>query len=182
MFGENRLYKLLTTHFKSYTKIYPNPFKLEEWVKSNMPKVYKELFDLGWNLNDENTWTETLFLGIILSHKTTNYRTGLYLTNSLKDYEQIKKVASTKTFDCFRTDFNLHNQVIILTCSVLFLSKDNLKHILKELPNNYKAHFYNLDPYNENDDIEKPDLEYVCCERELTPEEMQKYKKLIKFS
>ncbi len=182
MFGANKLNKLLDTHFKDYHKIYPNPYKLEHWVKLNMPKVYQELYDLGWNLNDEDTWLETVFLGIIISEKSTNIRTGLYLTNSLQDYNKIKKVINTKTFQKFRNYFNLHNQLIILTCAVSFLSKDDLRSILSELSNQYQAYFYDLDPYNDEDDLEDEALEYVECERDLTPEEIEQYKELIKFN
>lgn len=181
MFGNNKLNKLLDTHFRDYYKIYPNPFKLENWVKINMPKVYQELYDLGWNLNDEETWLETVFVGIILSDKLTNIRTGIYLTNSLQDYQRVKKILNTKAFQKFRQDFKLHNQVIILTCAVSFLSKDDLRSILSELENNYSVYFYDLDPYNDDDELLDDSLEYLNCERNLTPEEIAQYKELIKF-
>jgi hypothetical protein len=98
--------------------------KLEEWSYNNIPEVVKQLKPLGWDLEADSTWEETLFLNTII--KWYENKVGLYVTSSYLDYKLASSLLDTIEFSNLRKYFNLSNHSIILVDPIILIEIDDL--------------------------------------------------------
>jgi hypothetical protein len=105
----------------------PNGDNLARWVRAQMPGVVDELIDLGWNLQNEDTWLETVFV----SHYVKWYgrNVAVFVTSSFYDYMLAERFLSTKTGALFRKQFNIDYHLSLLLHDYAFIEPSELDDI-----------------------------------------------------
>jgi hypothetical protein len=104
-----------------------NPLKVAEFVRTQMPGVYKELIELGWDLNLEDTWLKTVFVNTVL--KWYGKKVAVNVTSSYAEYVTAKNLICTKTWGNFRRYLGIDCQVNLLIDPNIFLSLVSLDDI-----------------------------------------------------
>jgi len=137
-----------------YSKVKLSHINLTEmraWCYKHMPSVVEELVDLGWDIEDRDTWLEVMFINFCLTWYGKNIL--LYVTNSYVTYLKAKEVLQTKTFEKFVKEFNIDCHSVILVDSVIFLKEENLDDIFLSFDFNKKHSFLDFSFYDEDGNI-----------------------------
>lgn len=101
--------------------------KVESWCNTYMPEVVQELISLGWDLSNDLTWSETVFVSTLL--KWYDLKVALFITPSILDYNLANKIIKTKAFKKFRADFSIDTHTTVLVNNIIFLLPDDLDSI-----------------------------------------------------
>lgn len=130
--------------------------KIESWSYKNIPDVVSQLETLGWNLDNDNTWEETIFLNSII--KWYGNRIGLYITSSYLDYKLAYSLLDTVEFSNLRKDFNLSNHTVLLLDPIILIDCEDLDSIYNNL--DFTKHYGYID-YSHYDDKEQLYKDYL---------------------
>lgn len=104
-----------------------NVTDLRKWCYANIPGVVKELKDLGHDLDDRDTWLETMFINCPM--KWYDKTILLYVTSSYAAYFKAQQILKTKKFRQFRKDFNIDCHAAVLMDPIIFIKDYNLDDI-----------------------------------------------------
>ena len=105
----------------------PTGERLRDWAIKNIPAVVDELFDLGWNLQSEDTWLETLFISHYV--KWNGLNVALFATDSYYDYTLAERFLSSTAGATFRKDFNIDYHLSLLLHEYAFIDASELDDI-----------------------------------------------------
>lgn len=128
---------------------------IKHWVIRSMPQVVEELDTLGWDLSADRTWTETVFINILL--KWYDKKVALFLTPSMVDYKLAFKVFGYPIFAQFRQTFGIDCQMAVLINPLIFLVPEDLDSIYLGLDFTKGYSCIDFSHFDENDELE---LEY----------------------
>lgn len=125
--------------------------RIRAWCLKHMPKVVEELVSLGWDLEDRDTWLETVFVNTPMQWYGNNI--GLYVTSSYTDYVLAKKVIKTPTFKKFRKDFNIDCHAVILFDPLMFIKAEDLDEIYLSFDFDKGYSFLDFSYYDDEDNL-----------------------------
>lgn len=131
-----------------------NVDQLIEWSKQNLTSEVNQILELGWNLQDSNTWHELVFSNCVLNWYGNVI--SFYVTSSYVDFNLASKVISSPLFNKYREDFNFYNQVCLLLDPVIMIEQEDLDIIYQSLDIQLKYSILNLSHYADNESL-KPE-------------------------
>lgn len=116
-------------------------YRLETWMREEMPLVVDEIWRNGWDMEDSDTWLDNLFCNHVLSWY--NKRIAVFITQRYSDFNLANKVLGYKKFKEFRRKFKIDKQLVLLVHPKVFLRENDLDdiYILMDFsePNGYLA-------------------------------------------
>lgn len=144
--------------------------RIKTWAKEHMPLVVEELVEKGWDLENDDTWAELMFVNTPLSWYGKNIL--LYVTPSYTDFKLAQKVLSTKCFARFRADFGIDLHAVVLVDSVIFLVPEDLDSIYCSFDFEKGHSIIDFSHYDDEDQLEEQyaeDWDWLQAESEEAP-------------
>jgi hypothetical protein len=127
--------------------------QLIPWMRQNMPKVIEQLEPLGWDLSDEQTWLETMFISRVINWYGKNI--AVFITDSYYAHQLSEELLSSPIMLDFWSKFNIASHTSVLVDSTMFIEMEALDDIYINLDFNPKHPYSLLDlsGYDEEDDL-----------------------------
>lgn len=133
--------------------------RIKNWSLENIPKITNQLEELGWNLDKDETWEETVFVNNTVSWY--NKRISLYITSSYLDFKLASSVIDSIEFKKLRKDFKLDYHTIVLVDPIMFLTEEDLDIIYTSFDNFSTKKDYGYIDLSHYDDKEQLEEDYI---------------------
>lgn len=142
-------------------------YKTRVWMKNKMPMVVDEIATLGWDMSNDDTWSENIFINVFM--EWYGKRIALFLTPSLLDYKLASRVLKYPKFKEYRKDFSIDVHAVVLLDPNIFLIPEDLDSLYCSFDFNKGYSFIDFSHYDEEDNLEQSyidDWEFLQLEED----------------
>lgn len=125
--------------------------QLIPWMHKYMPSVVEQLEPRGWDLSDDVTWLNTMFIT-----ETLNWygrKVAVFITDSFLEYKSARELYPTATMRKFWQQFGIEAHVSVLVDSTIFMAVENLDDIYASLDWDSTYSFLDLSGYDDDDKL-----------------------------
>lgn len=121
------------------------------WMRSNMLPVVEQLEPLGWDLSEDKTWLNTMFITEIL--EWYGKKVAVFITDSFLEYQAPRELYKSSTMKGFWDVFGIDAHVSVLVDTTMFMTPENLDdiHVAMDLEKVYS--FIDLSGYDDDDNL-----------------------------
>lgn len=119
------------------------------WMRQHMPLVVDQLEPLGWDLTDDDTWLETMFISTIVNWYGN--KVAVFITDSFLDYKISRQLLTSNIIKKFWDKFEISAHISILVDNTIFIESEDLDDLYSSIDWKNRYSFIDISGYDEND-------------------------------
>jgi hypothetical protein len=125
--------------------------QLIPWMHKRIPSVVEQLEPLGWDLSDDTTWLNTMYITEIL--EWYGRKVAVFITDSFTEYKGSRILYETAAMRGFWKHFGIDAHVTVLVDTTMFMTPENLDDIYSSLDWDKVYSFIDISGYDDDDNL-----------------------------
>lgn len=125
--------------------------QLIPWMRKKMLPVVEQLEPRGWDVTDDNTWLNTMFISEVLTWY--GKRVAVFITDSYVEYKTSKQLFTSPIMPGFWKQFGIDAHVAVLVDTTMFISAENLDDIYINIDWKSIYSLIDLSGYDDDDNL-----------------------------
>lgn len=125
--------------------------QLIPWMHKYIPSVVEQLEPLGWDLSDDVTWLNTMYITEML--EWYGRKVAVFITDSFTEYKGSRNLYETPAMRNFWSRFGIDAHVTVLVDTTMFMTAENLDDIYSSLDWSKIYSFIDISGYDDDDNL-----------------------------